>query len=252
MLEPKLTYRLYSWSQVVKKNIVDSVNPFPYLRGMEHFTLNMHSGNKKTGFMPVSTSHSGTCPNACPFKVKGCYAKSGPLAIHWKKITEGERGTDWKGFLSEVRKIPKGTLWRHNQAGDLIGDNDTLDLNSLRELIKANEGRKGFTYTHYPLSVHNVKAIFEANSNGLTVNVSTNRIQEVDKAMETGLPVVTVLPLGTEGRVLTTEKGNKVLVCPASQGKEITCQACGLCQKSDRPYAIGFIAHGTAKKNLGN
>jgi hypothetical protein len=219
---------------------------------MNNFYLKMNSGNKKTGTMPVSTSHAGTCPTSCPFKVKGCYAKSGPLAYHWRKVTEGERGTDWKGFLAQVRKIPKGTLWRMNQAGDLPGENDVLNRERIRELTKANKGLNGFTYTHYPLTAHNVEAIREANDNGLTVNVSTNRIQEVDKAMETGLPVVTVLPLGTVGRVLETEGGTKVLVCPASLGKDVTCQTCGLCQKSNRPYAIGFIAHGSSKKNLGN
>lgn len=212
----------------------------------------MKSGNKKTGMMPVSTSHKGTCPQSCPFKDKGCYAKSGPLAIHWDKVSKGERGTNWKGFLSEVKKIPKGTLWRINQAGDLVGQNDLIDLVSLMELVKANKGKRGYSYTHYPLNSHNVNALKEANSNGLTINVSTNRIQEVDKAMETGLPVVTVLPLGTTERVLNTEKGNKVLVCPASQGKEVTCLDCGLCQKKDRPFAIGFIAHGTSRKSLGN
>jgi hypothetical protein len=216
-----------------------------------NFYLNMTSGNKKTGAMPVSTSHSGTCPSTCPFKEKGCYAKSGPLAIHWRKVTEGERGTDWKGFLSQVRKIPKGTLWRMNQAGDLVGSNDVIDKKSLSELVKANNGRRGFSYSHYPLTSKNVKALKEANDNGFTVNVSTNRIQEVDKAMETGLPVVTVLPVGTTGRVQTTEGGNKVLVCPASLGREITCQECGLCQKRNRSFAIGFIAHGSSRKSLG-
>ena len=96
-----------------------------------------------------------------------------------------------------------------------------------------------------------MKSLRNANDNGFTVNVSTNRIQEVDKAMETGLPVVTVLPVGTTGRVHTTEGGNKVLVCPATLGREITCRECGLCQKRDRSFAIGFIAHGIGKKTLG-
>ena len=139
-----------------------------------------------------------------------------------------------------------------NQAGDLVGSNDVIDKKSLSELVKANNGRRGFSYTHYPLTSENVKSLRNANDNGFTVNVSTNRIQEVDKAMETGLPVVTVLPVGTTGRVHTTEGGNKVLVCPATLGREITCQECGLCQKRDRSFAIGFIAHGIGKKTLGN
>lgn len=202
--------------------------------------------------MPVSTSHKGTCPDACPFKSKGCYAKAGPLAFHWSAVTEGARGTDWKAFLSKVREIPAGALWRHNQAGDLVGKADRINGTALRSLVLANRGKRGYTYTHYPLTPRNVENLRWANDNGLTVNVSTNRIQEVDKAMETGLPVVTVLPVGTTGRVQTTEGGNKVLVCPATLGREITCQECGLCQKRDRSFAIGFIAHGIGKKSLGN
>ena len=218
---------------------------------MEHFYLNMASGNKKTGVMPVSTSHCGTCPTACPLKAHGCYAKGGPLAIHWRAVSDGSRGVEWEEFLSQIRKIPKGTLWRHNQSGDLVGKANRLNATALKQLAQANKGKRGYSYTHYPLTARNVKILQEANENGFTVNVSTNRIQEVDKAMGKGLPVVTVLPVGTIGRTLQTAKGNTVLVCPASLGKEIHCNACGLCQNGKRSYAIGFIAHGIQKKNLG-
>ena len=216
------------------------------------FHLNLHSQNEKTGTMPVSTSHNGTCPNACPFKAKGCYAKTGPLAIHWRAVSEGGRGVDWKSFLSEVAKIPAGSLFRHNQAGDLVGKNDRLNKTALRQLVKAAKDLRGFSYTHYPLTAHNVEALAEANANGFTVNVSTNRLSEVDKAMETGLPVVTVLPVKeyTE-RTIKTGGGHTVLICPASLGKSITCKDCTLCQKRDRSFAIGFVAHGVSKKSLG-
>jgi hypothetical protein len=166
-------------------------------------------------------------------------------------VTSGERGTDWKGFLSKVREIPEGSLWRFNQAGDIPHSNGRINVVMLRSLTLANKGKRGYGYSHHVLTSENVKALRAANDNGFTVNVSTNRIQDVDKAMETGLPVVTVLPLGTTGRVQTTEGGNKVLVCPATLGREITCQECGLCQKRDRSFAIGFIAHGAGKKILG-
>ena len=216
-----------------------------------NFYLNMASGNKKTGTMPVSTSHAGTCPSTCPMREKGCYAKAGPLAIHWRKVTSGERGTDWKGFLAQVQKIPKGTLWRMNQAGDLVGANNIIDRVALMELVKASKKARAFSYTHYPLTEENVETLKMANNNGFTVNVSTNRKEEVDGAMKTGLPVVTVLPVGTTERILSTPEGNKILVCPATLGREITCQECGLCQKRDRSFAIGFIAHGIGKKTLG-
>lgn len=222
-----------------------------YLRSMENYYLNMASGNKKTGIMPVSTSHKGTCPDSCPFKVKGCYAKSGPLAFHWNKVTEGVRGVVWTEFLAQVRKIPKGTLFRHNQSGDLVGNDDLIDKNALRELTSAVKKIKAYGYTHYPLNAENVEALTEANENGFTINVSTNNIREVDDALATGLPVVTVLPVETVARTVKTEKNNTVLVCPASRGVDITCIQCGLCQQKNRKFAIGFVAHGTGKKNLG-
>ena len=51
------------------------------------------SRNGKTGPIPVSTTSGDTCPNACPLKGSGCYAKSGPLGMHWQKVSSGARGT---------------------------------------------------------------------------------------------------------------------------------------------------------------
>jgi len=220
-----------------------------------NFALTLTSGNRKTGTMPVSTSHKGTCPQSCPFKSKGCYAKGGALNIHWTKVSEGERGYDWNEFLIQIKKnIGRNEIWRHNQSGDLIGKNNQIDRKALTELVNANKGKRGFSYTHYPLTPNNLKALKNANDSGFTINVSTNHISEVDKAMESGLPVVTVLPYLKDGysdKVLKTDNGNTVLICPASLGKEITCKSCTLCQKRDRSFAIGFIAHGNAKNHIG-
>ena len=74
------------------------------------------SSNKKTGPIPVSTTSSDTCPPACPFNDGGCYAKSGPLALHWKKVSEDQRGDDFDTFIDKIKKLPKNQLFRHNQA----------------------------------------------------------------------------------------------------------------------------------------
>jgi hypothetical protein len=58
------------------------------------FHLTLKSRNVKTGPIPVSTSTRKTCPDSCPFKNNGCYAESGPLAIHWKAVTQGKRLTN--------------------------------------------------------------------------------------------------------------------------------------------------------------
>lgn len=222
-----------------------------YLISM-NFHLSPVSGNAKTGPIPVSTSSKETCPSSCPLRNNGCYAGSGPLNIHWNKVTSGERGDSWEVFLGKIKKLPRNQLWRMNQSGDLVGTNDVIDLESLSQLVDSNKGKKGYGYSHYPLTIPNIHSLKMANDNGLTISVSTNSISEVDKAMETGLPVVTVLPSDHDvlTRTLVTEEGNKVLVCPSSLGKDITCATCGLCQKRDRSYAIGFIAHGNSKKKV--
>ena len=90
-------------------------------RTMPHYHLTPVSANVKTGPIPVSTSSAETCPTVCPFRGSGCYAESGPLGLHWMAVTRAKRGTNWGEFLDAVRGIAAGSLWRHNQAGDLPG-----------------------------------------------------------------------------------------------------------------------------------
>jgi hypothetical protein len=55
-----------------------------------HFTR--VSGNAKCGPIPVTTTSADSCPPTCSFKGNGCYAESGPLALHWKAVSSGKRG----------------------------------------------------------------------------------------------------------------------------------------------------------------
>lgn len=206
----------------------------------------MKSANAKTGPIPVSTTSAESCPS-CPFKGNGCYAESGPLALHWREVTEGRRGVEWGEFCDQVATMPEGQLWRHNQAGDLPGHGDTIDGAALARLVEANMGKRGFTYTHKPLSPENLEAIRDANRHGFVVNVSANSPEEVDVVMDLGLPTVCVLPVDqTEN--LKTVKGRTIVVCPATQRDGVSCVSCQLCARGNRTVAIGFPAHGSSKK----
>jgi hypothetical protein len=214
--------------------------------------LTLKSGNKKTGLIPVSTTDANSCPTSCPLNshtaenAGGCYAESGPLAMHWRKVTSGERGMAWDAFLDAIRNLAGGQLWRHNQAGDLQGFGDYIAGAKLAQLTAANLGRKGFTYTHKPLSVpSNLTAIREANQGGFTVNVSTNTVEEID-SVPIDLPVVTLLPIDAP-KLTHTPKGRRVVTCPATY-RETSCAECALCADSKRSYAIGFPAHGASKR----
>jgi hypothetical protein len=205
------------------------------------------SSNRKTGPIPVSITSSDTCPDACGLKASGCYANSGPLKIHWRRVDNGRYGVTIDEFCQEIKKLPRNILWRHNTAGDLPGTNNKIDTVSLKKLVEANKGKQGFTYTHKPLNKKNLEAIKHANANGFTVNVSTDTLSDADKSMALSLPTVTIVPHDAP-RGLKTPDGRVVAICPAQLNELVSCSNCGLCQKSVRNYVIGFRAHGVSYK----
>lgn len=206
------------------------------------------SANAKTGQMPVTTTSSDSCPPSCPFAGGGCYAKSGPLALHWLKVSEGKRGGSLEDLTAFIRALPEGTLYRHNQAGDLPGEGESLDARALRKIVQANAGRRGFTYTHKYHKKSNLKHIKTANAQGFAINLSANNPAHADELAETGAgPVVCVLDQATTKNT-TTPAGRKIIICPATVRDDITCSTCGLCALVNRSVIIGFPAHGTAKK----
>jgi len=188
--------------------------------------LTLKSSNTKTGKIPVSTTSKHSCPDTCSFKAGGCYALDYHLNMHWNKVTNEERGTDWDTFCNTVSGFKPNQLWRHNQAGDLPGQNNLIDTVKLKALVQANQGKRGFTYTHYPRSGQNAIAI-------------------------EGYPTTVVLE-GHSDAVSTfkTPSGNTVAICPAQLKDNVTCETCALCQKSERKVIVGFIAHGSSKAKV--
>lgn len=232
--------------------------------------FNLESSNEKTGPIPVSTTSEETCPDACPLKdANVCYAKSGPLAYLWNtvsnatpgKITYNSRGyafdiLNWNQFCDKVEALPEETFWRHNQAGDLPGPRDRIDVPKVKKLVKANKGKKGFTYSHKPITGKygdkNAEAIKFANENGFTVNLSADTLEEADQFINTKIgPVVVVLPHTVHGnQKITTPEGNVVVVCPATYRDDVSCKDCQLCAVKTRKTIVGFPAHGPAKKRV--
>ena len=209
------------------------------------------SSNTKTGQIPTSTTERASCPTTCAFYDKGCYAKSGPQAIHWRKVSNAERGVSWAEFTKLIRKIAKGQLWRHNVAGELPHNDGNIDYLQLRQLIDANKGKKGYTYTHHILNDHNVIAVQNSNALGFTVNASCESVDEADRVMtEYNIPAVAVVNSEKNDRFYKTANGRKVITCPATIHENVTCATCGLCQVADRDYILAFPAHGNAKKTV--
>lgn len=235
--------------------------------------LTLKSRNEKTGPIPVSTTESATCPDACPL-LNICYASGGPLGILWRALSSSTAGETfstgkgntcqsltWEQFCGKVASFAPGTLWRHNQAGDLPGIGDRIDRAALDELVDANVGKRGWTYTHKPVTGKhgqaNRKAIAQANARGFTINLSADNLAEADTLAAAGIgPVVVVLPESIQGKQdgLRTPDGRKVVVCPATYmgGIDYTrtdCSLCQLCQRQ-RSSIVGFPAHGASRRKV--
>ena len=100
--------------------------------------LTLKSANAKVGPIPVSTSEPSSCPDSCPLKAGGCYAKGGPLALHWRNVPN--RGMEWNDFCQSIAKLPEGQIWRHNQAGDLPHVNGVISAEEVEFLVASNTG----------------------------------------------------------------------------------------------------------------
>lgn len=210
------------------------------------YHLTLKSQNPKTGPIPVSTTGMQSCPPSCPLFGR-CYASGSALNFHWRKLTLGERGDSWPVFLSKVRAIPAGQLWRHDQAGDLPGVGERINSRQLLQLARAAEHTRGFTYTHKPPTKANLAAIRGALSVGFTINLSANNPTHADRLSRHRLPVVTIVPTN-HPEISYTPQGRKIIICPAQSRSNVTCSTCKLCSRADRSVIIGFRAHGAFKK----
>lgn len=212
------------------------------------FHLTRVSSNSKTGPIPVTTSSRDTCPPTCPFKGSGCYAESGPLAIHWGKVTNAERGQSFAQHCQDLASLPPQQLTRLNQAGDLPHTRGRISRRFVRGIVAACKNLKAYTYTHHRLNLgENLALLRFANRNGLTVNVSTETERCADDAIAAGLPAVLAVDSEEARNTWHTPAGNVVLVCPA-QNRDTDCATCQLCHTRGRRVIVAFRAHGTGKR----
>lgn len=212
-------------------------------------TITERSSNRKTGPILTTMTSASSCPASCALKGAGCYAEHGPTAIHWKAVEQ--KGLEWDEFCDELKRKLRGkSLWRHNVAGDLptLADGVTVSGRHMGRLAASARDVPGFTYTHHALTKSNV-LLFEVLSNVLnfTVNVSADTLDAADEAFALGLPTTVVVPSDWTG-LRQTNKGNPVVICPASTHEGVTCESCRLCAKADRKSIVGFPAHGVRRR----
>lgn len=202
------------------------------------------SSNRKTGRIPVTYSLRETCPESCPHYRTDCYAEDYYTRMSWDKVAE--RGRPLAETCASIAALPAGQIWRFNVAGDLPGKGENVDPYALGQLVHANIGKRGFTYTHKK-SPDAITWARHATQWGFTINLSADDAGEADTLAQHGLPLTCIVPMDTPERT-TTPEGRPIVICPAQTHDDKTCETCGLCQRADRAVIVGFRAHGTRAK----
>lgn len=198
------------------------------------------SSNRKTGAIPVTYSERGTCPPSCPHYRADCYAEDFYTRMAWDKVPQ--RGGTLDALCEAIAALPEGQLWRMNVAGDLPGEGEAVDPAALGAIVRANIGRRGFTYTHKK-TPEAIEWAAHATRWGFTVNLSADDAGDADALAPFG-PVCAIVPTDTPEKSFTPE-GRTIIICPAQTRDDVTCETCGLCARADRAVIIGFRAHGT-------
>ena len=214
---------------------------------MFNFSFTAVSSNRKTGEIPTTRTDRRSCADGCPFKGNGCYAESGPEALHWRKLDSV--GLSFADLLDKIRSLPVGQLWRHNTAGDLQDPSTVAGRVSLAKLVDANKGRRGFTYSHHKLTSTVAQFFRAATAWGFTINASSESESAADSAVAYGVRAVMAVPSTETRRFWQSAGGNRVVVCPAVTfpGK-VTCSSCQLCHARPGNVVVAFPAHGSKKK----
>lgn len=210
-------------------------------RGSLRALLKLTSQNRKLGGIPCSITTASTCPPSCPLRGEGCYAEFGWVAAHWRRVSA--EGGSWRAFCRAVAALPAGQLWRHNEAGDLPGTGARIDRRALGALVSANRGKRGFTFTHKPMTAANQAAVRAAVAGGFVINLSADSLRQADQLAALGIaPVAVVLPADAPALV-RTPAGRTVVTCLA-ETRGLTCAECQLCAVATRKSIVGFRAHG--------
>lgn len=221
---------------------------------MTTYSLTRISHNAKTGPIPVVTASKDTCPSSCSLKGAGCYAETGPLALHWARVDKS--GLSFSELATRIKALPRRTLWRYGQAGDL--PNSEAEI---RQLAVASAKTKPIIYTHK----HDPKTllVLKELAPSFNVNLSADNLDQADELAATGLPVVVVLSKTYQkatdetlrqfrdrvgGLTLKTKAGHPVAICPATY-LDTNCATCQVCASPRTGGTIiGFPAHGTRKR----
>lgn len=213
------------------------------------------SKNEKVGLASATyVSIDASCPTDCAQRSKGCYAQTGNVGIHTRRMDKSstlrhrrdariaaraEAALLYQAIAKNEHTLP---LRLH-----VAGDCRTPSAAKLVASAASRWKNKVWTYTHA------WKKIPRSAWRKVSVLASVDCASDVAKAREQGYaPAIIVAKHHTDKA--TKMYGVKFIPCPAQTRENVTCVSCGLCLNADRLYrdgfGISFEAHGASKTKL--
>lgn len=215
------------------------------------------SANSKIGQVAATHVSQESCPTSCPFMGSGCYAETGMMGIHTKRLNKQSAA----GKLSKLQLARNEARAVDGLTGELplrlhvVGDCTT---NQTARVVagaagryRARMGSKVWAYTHA------WKDVRRASWGDVSVLASCETASDVKLAMGQGYAAAIVVShhSGVDGRAVVRD-GLRVVPCPQQTGRAKDCMSCGLRLDAGRLHAAGivieFATHGSQGKRAGD
>jgi len=192
-----------------------------------------------------------TCPASCALRDAGCYAQSGNVAMHVRRLDAAASGlTPIQAARYEAGaidaawgggRVPEGQLLRLHVSGDARTTGAARVLGAAVARWIKRGGRAAWSYTHA------WRTVPRSAWGPVSVLASMENTKDAAAATEQGYAPAVVVSAFPDGARAWEADGVRWIPCPAQAGDR-TCEECRLCVRGDelrdRGMGIAFEAHG--------
>lgn len=206
------------------------------------------SSNAKIGPASATYVSQSSCPTSCPLRGAGCYAESGPMAIHTRRLNKANpTASPVEVARAEAAAIEEKISGRLDLRLHVVGDcatDEAAEIVSKAALAAMKPGRKVWAYTHAAADVK------RESWGAVSVLASGETPEQIKAAQAKGYATAMIVSKFKQDG-LYEEDGLKILPCP-NQTRDVTCVECRLCMDDTRLHekgiTIGFTPHGSRFK----
>ena len=210
------------------------------------------SRNSKIGDASATYVSQASCPPTCPFKNSGCYAETGVIGIHTRRLNRSVT-SDLLQIAQceadEIRKLTGRFPLRLHVVGDCTTDAAADIVSAAASEHQLKHGQPAWTYTH----AHNVQ---RESWRDISVLRSCESIEQVRQAHKDGFAAALVVPEFERDTAYPIAEDIVGIPCPQQTGKAKDCMQCRLCMQDAKLHnarrIILFSAHGASRKRVVN